>query len=78
MLEVELKTYTKEKKILLKEHENEFVLIKENKIEGIFETQNDAIRVGISKFGNSPFLVKKIVEREQIQNFTSRLIKCDS
>ncbi len=31
--------------------------------------------MGIDKFGNVPFLVKKIEEVEQTQNYTSNLIK---
>ena len=41
----------------------------------LYDTRNDAIKIGIDKFGNSPFLVKQISEVEETQNFTSNLIK---
>lgn len=76
-LNEEIKIYEKKKNELLKEHEGEFVLIKDSKIIGIFKSSDDAIREGIKKFGNVPFLVKKIERIEQSQNFTSNLIRCD-
>ena len=77
-LESELKKYEEKKQELLKTDENKYVLIKDQEIVGIFESQKDAIKVGIEKFGNTPFLVKKIERIEQGQNFTSNLIKCET
>ncbi len=75
LLSEELETYNKNKAELLKESAGKYVLIKGKEIINIFDTQNDAIKVGIDKFGNTPFLVKKIEEVESKQNFTSNLIK---
>jgi len=75
LLSQEIQTYNQNKDILLRDNTGKFVLIKEDKIIGTYDTQNDAIKVGIDKFGNSPFLVKKITEVEESQNFTSNLIK---
>ena len=74
ILAEELKTYKENKERLVKEHNGKYVLIKGEEIINTFDTQNDAIKVGIDKFGNTPFLVKKIEEIEQPQNFTSNLI----
>lgn len=74
VLAEEMETYLREKKKLLEQSVGKFVLIKKTTIEGIFESQNDAIKVGISKFGNNPFLVKKIEEIETPQNFTSNML----
>ena len=74
-LEEELKTYEQNKSDLVKKANGKYVLIKGKMIVGIFESENDAIRIGIEKFGNGPFLVKKIEEVEQTQNYTSNLIK---
>ena len=71
----ELETYNKNKTELLKENVRKYVLIKGKEIINVFDTQNDAIKVGIDKFGNTPFLVKKIEEVESKQNFTSNLIR---
>ncbi|MBS3080916.1 hypothetical protein J4221_05570 [Candidatus Pacearchaeota archaeon] len=75
LLSEELETYDKHKAELLKESVGKYVLIKGKDIINIFDTQNDAIKVGIDKFGNTPFLVKKIEEVESKQNFTSNLIR---
>ncbi len=74
-LEEELKTYEENKQELLKKANGKYVLIKGDTIIGIFESENDAVRIGIEKFGNVSFLVKKIEEVEQTQNYTSNLIK---
>lgn len=75
VLSKEIETYKKNKQMLLKESSGKFVLIKGDKIINIFDTSNDAIKVGIDKFGNTPFLVKQILEIEPTQNFTSNLIR---
>lgn len=74
LLKKEMETYEKNKVDFISENLGKFVLIKEEEIIVFFETQNDAIKVGIDKFGNTPFLVKKIEDIEQSQNFTSNLI----
>jgi len=75
MLSKEIETYEKNKLKLLAESRGKFVLIKGEKIINVFDTYQDAIKVGIDKFGNSPFLVKQILDIEPSQNFTSNLIK---
>lgn len=74
LLEEEIKTYEQNKAELVKTANGKYVLIKGKEIIDIFESEKDAIRQGIEKFGNSPFLVKKIEEIEQTQNYTSNLI----
>jgi len=75
ILSEETETYNKQKDSLLKTDSGKFVLIKGKKIIGIYDTKNDAIRIGIDKFDNSPFLVKKITEKEETINFTSNMIR---
>lgn len=75
ILKKELETYEDSKASLLKSSRGKFVLIKEDKIIGIYDTYNDAIKIGIDKFGNKPYLVKRILEVEPTENFTSSLIK---
>ena len=74
-LEEELETYEENKQELVKKANGNYVLIKGKTIVDIFESEQDAIKTGIDKFGNVPFLVKKIEEVEQTQNYTSNLIK---
>lgn len=75
VLSKEIKTFNENKEVLLREKVGKFVLIKGSEIIDTYDSQNDAIKVGIDKFGNAPFLVKKIAEIEETQNFTSNLIR---
>ena len=75
ILSKELETYEKNKPKLLKDSRGKFALIKGEEVVNVFDTYADAVKVGIDKFGNSPFLVKQILEVDQPQNFTSNLIK---
>lgn len=75
-LNIEIKTYEKNKESLLKTDRGKFVLVKDNSIIGTYDTYDDAVKVGIDKFGNKPFLVKQILEVELNSNFTSNLIAC--
>jgi len=75
-LEQELKTYEKEKERLLPEAKGKFVLIKGDKIIGIYVSQEDALAEGYKKFGNEEFLVKEILELEAVNFFTRPVIPC--
>ncbi|MBI5553464.1 MAG: hypothetical protein HY917_01865 [Candidatus Diapherotrites archaeon] len=75
LLKEEIETYYTEKRRLVEQNNGKFVLIKKKSIVGTYDAQTDAIRDGITKFGNTPFLVKKIEEIETPQNFTSNLIR---
>jgi hypothetical protein len=79
ILEDELKTYEEHKQELLKNKENEgkYVLIKGTQIIGIFDLEKDAMSSAIKQFGDELFLVKRIEEIEQVQNYTSTLIMVD-
>lgn len=74
LLEKEIAFFEKKKSGLLETSRGKFVLIKDEKIIGTFESQKDALNKGFSEFGNQPFLVKKIEDIEEVQNFTSNLI----
>ncbi len=68
-LEKEISTYYRELDNLLL-NEGKFVLIQDDKVEGIFDTYEDALKVGYERFKLTPFLVKKVQATEQIQFFT--------
>ena len=71
LLKEELRTYEARKSELVTRSKGKFVLIKDDQVVDVFETQGDAIRQGYERFGNVPFLVKQIVEVETPQNFIS-------
>lgn len=72
-LEQELKTYEKEKERLLSEAKGKFVLIKGDKIIGVYAAKEDALAEGYKRFGNTEFLVKEITEVEPVYFFTRPL-----
>lgn len=74
VLETELKTYEQHRDHLLGTDEGKFVLIRDNKVIGIYDSKMDAIAQGYQQFGNVPFLVKQIVKVETPQNFISNLL----
>lgn len=41
-------------------HLSEWVLIRGEELEGFFETHAEAYRVGVQKYGNTPFLVRQV------------------
>jgi len=59
---------------LLGKSKGEYALIHEGQLIDTFKSKEDAIKKGYELFGNSPFLVKLIIEVEDILNFTSNLL----
>ena len=59
---------------LLRKSKGEYALIHEGQLIDTFKSKEDAIKRGYELFGNSPFLVKLIIEVEEILNFTSNLL----
>lgn len=74
-LEAEIKTY-KEKLPELLAQKGKFALIKGDKLIDVYDTYGDAIQGGYEKFQLEPFLVKKIVDEEQVQYFTRPITPC--
>ncbi len=74
ILDIELKTYEKNRDQLLGTAEGKFVLIQNSRVVGIYDSKMDAIAMGYQQFGNVPFLVKQIIKVEAPQNFTSNLL----
>lgn len=75
ILDLELKTYEMHRKELIGKSGGKFVLIKDDQVVAVFDTELDAIRHGYDRFGNVPFLVKEIVEVETPLSFTSNLLR---
>ncbi|MCX6841916.1 MAG: hypothetical protein NTX53_06535 [candidate division WOR-3 bacterium] len=75
LLKKEIETYNAHKAELVGQSKGKYVLIKDDHIVGVFDTEMDAIHQGYERFGNVPFLVKQIVQVEVPLNFTSNLIR---
>ena len=74
-LEQEQKTY-QENMESLKDQEGKFVLIRGDKIVGVYDTYQDALQAGYDEFKLEPFLVKQIRFVEAVQFFTRDLSSC--
>ncbi len=74
VLEKELAKYEAEKSKLLSTAEGKFVLIRDGEIIDVFDSFQDGVKAGYSRFGNVPFLVKQVVAVESPANFVSSLL----
>ena len=66
MLEKELKYFEDHKEELLKHYENQFVLIKDDQLIGAFTTEAEAYAAGVQRFGNQPFLIKRVTREQEV------------
>jgi hypothetical protein len=71
-LEQELKTYASHLGDLAAQA-GKYVLIQDGSVEGTFDTYEDAIKVGYSRFKLAPFLVKQISPGERLLSFSRDL-----
>jgi len=65
VLEKEYAYYLRMKAELLKDHKGKFALIKDEALVGTFDTDSDAYKAGLLKFGNSPFLIIPVTEEDE-------------
>ena len=75
-LEKEMETYNTRREELL-QHEGKFVVIHGDEVVGIYDTYEDALKIGYEKVGLTPFLVKRI-EAVDTVIFSARQIPCRS
>lgn len=64
-LKKELEFFESKKQEYLKSYKDKFVLIKGDKLIGVFDKVEDAYKKGIEEFGNTPFLIKQVREKEE-------------
>ena len=74
VLDSELKTYEQQRDHLLAKAEGKFVLIHDDQVVGVYESEMDAISQGYKQFGNVPFLVKEILKVDMPLSFVSGLL----
>jgi len=65
----ELKLFNQHKAEYIKTYLNQFVLIKGKEFAGSFTTEEEAYKAGLEKFGNEPFLIKQVIEKEAEVSF---------
>ena len=71
-LEQELATYHAKLPELLKEA-GKFVVIKDDRVEGVREAYSDALKLAYERDLDGGFLVKRIASTQQLANFTRDL-----
>jgi hypothetical protein len=76
-LEKEIATYHLKLPELLAEA-GKYVLIHTDEMAGVWDTYEDALRAGYSRFGLEPFLVKRIEGVEQALYFSRDIAVCPS
>jgi hypothetical protein len=76
-LEKELETYNAHRDELL-QHEGRFVVIHGDRIAGIWQTYEDALKAGYTEFKLVPFMVKQILAVEPIHYVASGTPTCHS
>ena len=70
-LERELRYFESIKDDLLKRYDGKYVLIKGENLIDVFSSFEDAYKEGVKRFGNSPFLIKKVEKIEPIEEVPS-------
>lgn len=74
MFEKELRYYKAHKDEFLERHANKFLVIKGDRLLGVYTTEKDAYEAGLKEFGNVPFLIKRVVEEEEVIRFPALVL----
>lgn len=69
VLEQEYKFFISHLGEFSKAHLHEFVLIKGEKVIDFFASYEKALRDGLSRFGNVPFFIEEVKEKEEVHYF---------
>ena len=65
-LSAELALFTTRLPEFLEKAEGKFVLIKGEEIVGFFDSDKAAYKVGVERFGITPFLIKQVLREDQL------------
>ncbi len=74
-LEREYNVFKEHRSELLTKGEGKFALIKGNVIVDVFASYEDALKEGLAKFGNVPFLIKEILREEDVNFFYTHPVR---
>lgn len=67
----ELEAYERMKEKLLKEHEGKVIVIKDGKLIGVYDDEEEAFKNVVENYGFVPVLIKRIVREEKPENLPS-------
>lgn len=74
-LETELATFESKRDELLGSAYNKFVLIHGSEVVSTYDSERDAIADGYRRFGNVPFLVRRVLPTDRPLNFVSGIVR---
>lgn len=66
ILAAEIAAFEKQKEELLKHHNGKFVVFKDGQLQGSFDTFDNAAKDAIRRFRDSPFLIRRVGEAEEM------------
>ena len=67
-LDVEYGIYKRSRKKWLREHPNEHVLIKHERVVGFYPNRLDALKEGVMRFGDVPFFIAELSPDDDVEN----------
>lgn len=67
-LEAEIRYFEAHKQELLKHHEGKFALVVGESLLGVFDSDEEAYKAGLTQVGNRPMLIKQILRAEPTQS----------
>jgi len=61
----EYEFYRNNRNELISKHNGKFALIKGRELVGVFDTDQDAYKAGLLRFGNVPFMIVRVQEGDE-------------
>lgn len=58
----------------LSDHEGEYVLIKGDQVDGFYDSRDEALTAGYSRFGIGPLFVKQVSPSEPVYHISNAVI----
>lgn len=78
MLEKELEYFRQHKEELLKQYQGRFLVIKDNRLVGAYQNEQEAYDAGLKALGNTAFLIKRAVAEEEVVRFPALNVGVDA
>ena len=67
----EYRAYEKMKRKLLERYEGKVVVIRDGKLVGVYESEEEALKDVLGKYGLEPVLIKRVVRKEGAEQLPS-------
>jgi len=71
VLKKELETYKRMRKELLEKYRDKVVVIKDEKLIGVYDSEDEAFKSVVEKYGFVPVLIKRVSEKERPEEIPS-------